>query len=65
MTTKRSPAPLFHAATKRVRDELYAAYYGFQAAFWEASEKWRSGDLAALALFPEGCFPPAPLFVSG
>jgi hypothetical protein len=51
MTTKRSPAPLFHAATKRVRDELYRAYYGFLAAFREASEKWRSGDLGALALW--------------
>jgi hypothetical protein len=65
MATKKSPAPLFHAATKRVRAELYAAYYGFLAAFREAAERWRSGDLGALALFPDGCFPPAPRFVSG
>jgi len=63
MTTKKSPAPLFHAASKRVRDKLYALYYGFLGAFREASEKWRSGDLTTI--FPDGCFPPAPSFVGG
>ena len=62
-TTKKSPALLFHAATKKVRDELYSLYYGFLGAFREASGKWRSGDLTAI--FPDGCFPPAPRFVSG
>jgi len=62
-TTKKSPAPLFHAASKRVRDELYALYYRFLGAFREASERWRSGDLTAI--FPDGCFPPAPRFIGG
>jgi hypothetical protein len=63
MTTKKSAAPLFHAATKRVRKELYGAYYAFLAAYGEASARWRAGDLTAV--FPVGSFPPAPRFVSG
>ena len=63
MTTKKSPAPLFHAATKRVREESLRRLLCFLGAFREASARWRSGDLAAG--FPEGCFPPAPGFVSG
>ena len=35
--TKKSPAPLFHAATKRVRDDLLNTYYAFVAAFREAA----------------------------
>ena len=54
---KRSPAPLVHAASRRVRLELREAYYTVVAAFREAAEKLRSGcrDVA----FPEGCFPPS------
>jgi hypothetical protein len=62
MTTKRSAAPLFHAAGKRVRRELYTAYNAFLAAYREASARWRAGDLTAV--FPGGSFPPAPRFVS-
>jgi hypothetical protein len=61
MTSKKSPAPLFHAASKRVRDELYSLYWGFVGAFREASERWRAGDRSVV--FPGGCFPPAPGFV--
>jgi len=61
MTTKRSPAPLFHAASKRVRAELYSFYWGFVGAFREASARWRAGDRSVV--FPGGCFPPAPGFV--
>jgi hypothetical protein len=39
MTTKKSAAPLFHAATKRVRKELYGAYY----AFWRPTGQHRQG----------------------
>jgi hypothetical protein len=60
---KKSPAPLFHAATRRIRRELYDAYKFFLAAFRDASERLRSGDRNAR--FPSGCFPPALPFVSG
>jgi hypothetical protein len=63
MKSKRSPAPLFPAASKRVRKELYAAYHAFLGAFREASEQWRAGDRTAV--FPIGSFPPAPRFVGG
>jgi REP element-mobilizing transposase RayT len=55
--SKWSPAPLVHAASKRARIELRAAYYEFVMAFRAAAEKLRSGcrDVA----FPEGCFPPS------
>jgi hypothetical protein len=55
--SKRSPAPLVHAASKRVRLELREVYYAVVAAFREAAEKLRSGcrDVA----FPEGSFPPS------
>jgi REP element-mobilizing transposase RayT len=59
--TKKSPAPLFHAASKRAYLELREAYGRFLAAFRDASEKLRSGD--RMAVFPEGSFPPALPFV--
>jgi hypothetical protein len=62
-TLKKSPAPLFHAATRRIRRELSDAYRFFLAAFREASERLRSGDRNVR--FPIGCFPPALPFVSG
>jgi len=60
---KKSPAPLFHAASKRVRQDLWAAYAWFVAAFRDASAKLRSGDRTAR--FPAGSFPPALPFVAG
>jgi REP element-mobilizing transposase RayT len=60
---KKSPAPLFHAASKRVRLELWAAYAWFVCEFRQASEKLRSGN--RLARFPAGSFPPALPFVAG
>jgi hypothetical protein len=59
--TKKSPAPLFHAASKAVRQELRAAYGHFVAAFREAAERLRAGD--RLAAFPQGSFPPGLPFV--
>ena len=58
-----SPAPLVHAASRKMRFELRAAYYEFVAAFREAAEKLKSGcrDVA----FPEGCFPPSLPFCRG
>jgi hypothetical protein len=61
LKTKRSPAPLFHAATKSVREALRKAYYAFVGAFREAAEKWKKGNLKAR--FPAGSFPPRPPFV--
>jgi len=61
--TKKSSAPLFHAATKRVRGDLYNIYYVFVAAFREAAEKLKAGNRNAV--FPIGSFPPGLPFVSG
>ena len=58
---KKSPAPLFHAASKASRQGLRAAYGTFLAAFREAAERLKAGD--RLARFPNGCFPPALPFV--
>ena len=60
---KKSPAPLFHAVSKVVRQELWPAYAWFVSQFRQASEKLRSGD--RLARFPVGSFPPALPFVAG
>ena len=61
--SKKSPAPLFHAASKAVRRELYEMYGWFVAVFREASEKLRAGN--RLVSFPAGSFPPALPFVAG
>jgi hypothetical protein len=61
--SKRSPAPLVHAASARVRRELWEGYSWFVAAFRTAAEKFRAGDRAAP--FPAGSFPPGLPFVSG
>lgn len=58
---KRSPAPLVHAASRRVRLEIYKMYAIFVAAFREAAERLKSGDRSAR--FPEGSFPPGLPFV--
>lgn len=59
---KRSPAPAFHAATKRARQRLRDAYQGFVIAYREAAARLRTADLRSLG-FPEGSFPPAPPFI--
>jgi hypothetical protein len=59
---KRSPAPLFHAATKAMRHEMWDAYAWFVGAYRQAAEKLKAGDRTAA--FPPGCFPPAMPFVS-
>jgi REP element-mobilizing transposase RayT len=58
---KRGPAPGFHCASREVRRELSEAYAWFYAAYREAAEKVRLGDLTAI--FPEGSFPPPRPFV--
>ena len=59
--TKRSPAPLVHAASRRIRREIYEMYARFVAAFREAAEQLKAGDRSAR--FPEGSFPPGLPFV--
>jgi hypothetical protein len=54
--TKKSPAPLFHAFTKRARRELYEAYAWFVAAFREAAEKLERAT--AMRDSPPGAFRP-------
>jgi hypothetical protein len=61
--SKKSPAPLFHAASKRFRDDLRAAYYAFLAAYRVAAEWLKAGILPVVS--PAGSFPPALPFVGG
>ncbi len=64
LRTKRSPKPLFHAATPESRKELEAMLAEFLARYWPASEVLRSDQKLAFALeFPSGCYPPALAFV--
>jgi len=60
-TLDRSPAPFIHAATRKVRKELWQAYGWFLAAYRAAAEKLRDGDRNAA--FPPGSFPPHLPFV--
>jgi hypothetical protein len=59
---KKSPAPLYHAATRAVRKAFWEAYAMFVAGFREASERLRAGD--RMARFPLGSFPPGLPFVT-
>jgi hypothetical protein len=52
----RSPAVLFHAASKQMRAELRAGYVSFAAAFRVAAERLKAG--CRDVIFPRGCFPP-------
>ncbi len=58
---KRSPAPLAHCASKRMRWLYWEAYGWFYAAFREAAAKLKAGQLEVE--FPEGSFPPALPYV--
>jgi len=60
---KKSYAPLGHAASRKVRRELYEGYRAFVAAYREAADRLREGDRAVI--FPAGSFPPALPFVGG
>ena len=58
---KKSPAPLFHAVAKTVRQTFWVAYSTFVAAFREAADQLKAGDRSAR--FPVGSFPPGLPFV--
>jgi hypothetical protein len=56
--SKKSPAPLYHAATRAVRKAFWEAYCLFVSAFRDASERLRAGDRMARFLwdrFLRGC----------
>ncbi len=59
---KKGSAPLFHAATKEMRQFLWSLYAEFVARFRDAAERLRAG---AEAVFPPGSFPPALPYVPG
>jgi REP element-mobilizing transposase RayT len=61
--SKKSPAPLFHAFTRKAREAFWEAYGWFVAAFREAAEKLKSGE--RMVRFPIGSFPPRQPFVTG
>jgi hypothetical protein len=60
-STKKSPAPSFHAATFAALTALRNAYNSFLAAFRKAGEVWKVE--AHAEIFPTGSFPPGPPFV--
>lgn len=59
--TKRTPAPLVHAATREVRLIFREAYALFLDAYRAAAELLRAGHVDVV--FPEGSFPPRLPFV--
>ena len=59
---KRSPAPLFHAASKAVRLAMRTAFSLFLASYREAAERVRDGEVNVS--FPRDCFPSRLPFVS-
>jgi hypothetical protein len=59
---KKSPAPLFHAASKAMRHYFYEGFSWFVAAY-RTAEKLQRGDPDPR--FPLGSFPPALPFVGG
>ncbi len=61
--TKRSPRPLFHAASKEERDDFVDGFMAFLGQYRIASEAFRGGNLKAAGWFPEGCYPPALPFI--
>jgi hypothetical protein len=62
LRSKRSAAPYFHCASKRVRRELFEAYSWFVAAYRDAGERLKRGDPSPG--FPNGSFPPHLPFVA-
>ena len=59
--TKKSPAPMVHAACKAARDGFWKKYRAFVNAYRRAADRLRRGELAVE--FPVGSFPPPRPFV--
>jgi hypothetical protein len=60
-STKKSPAPSFHAATFAALTVLRNAYNAFLEKFRKAGATWKLE--AHTEIFPAGSFPPGPPFV--
>ena len=60
-STKRSPRPFVHAASRKVRERFREAYRLFSEAYRAAAELLRAGEREVE--FPEGSFPPPAPFV--
>ncbi len=58
---KSSPKPLFHAFTQRAWHEMHEALSLILAAYRDAAERLKNGDLTVR--FPENTFPPALAFI--
>ena len=59
--SKRSPAPVAHAATLQTWLEMKREYRAFVGVYREAAELWRRG---LDAVFPPGCFLPRGPFIA-
>ena len=59
--TKKSPAPIVHAATLGAWIRYKEAWLDFQASYRGAADRFKRGDLSVV--FPEGSFPPRGAFV--
>ena len=59
--TKRSPTPLFHAATREVRQRFREAYALFVDTYRAEAELLRGSD--SDVVLPEGSFPPRLPFI--
>jgi hypothetical protein len=57
------PAPFFHAASRKIRRELYEAYRHFLAAFRDAATRLRVGERDVIS--PSASFPPVAPWVDG
>jgi hypothetical protein len=58
--SKRSPAPMVHAATAEKRAAMKLSYRDFVAAYREAAQRMREG---LEFTFPGGCFPPTGPYI--
>jgi hypothetical protein len=61
LTSKKSPAPSCHAASREARSRILDAYRAFVTAYRAAAERLRMG--VRDVVFPEGSFPPGLPFV--
>ena len=59
--SKRSPAPVAHAATVETWLTMKIAYRNFVFAYRQAAQRFKEG---LEATFPAGCFPPRAPFVA-
>ncbi len=61
-TSRRSPKPFCHAASREMRDRVQRAFRGFVEMYREAALKVKQGRVAE-AIFPKGSFPPNLPFI--